>query len=143
MEDFCDGQYFKQHPVFKDDPNALQFIIYYDDIEVANPLELPFDIMHTIFEGVANFHLTHLLPHLIDKKHYFTLDQSNNIIQAHEYGYSERDTKPSTIQFKSNGYNIKQSGIVLSLIHYIHVLTHSITDDDFNSTPSFYGWDIC
>ena len=38
MEDFCDGQYFKQHPVFKDDPNALQFIIYYDDIEVANPL---------------------------------------------------------------------------------------------------------
>ena len=84
---------------------------------------LPFDIMHTIFEGVANFHLTHLLPHLIDKKHYFTLDQLNNIIQAHEYGYSERDTKPSTIQFKSNGYNIKQSGIVLSLIHYIHVLT--------------------
>ena len=38
MEDFCDGQYSKQHPVFKDHPNALQFIIYYDDIEVANPL---------------------------------------------------------------------------------------------------------
>ena len=38
MGDFCDGQYFKQHPVFKDNPNALQFIIYYDDIKVANPL---------------------------------------------------------------------------------------------------------
>lgn len=72
---------------------------------------LPFDVMHTIFEGVANFHLTHLLPHLIDNKHYFTLDQINNIIQAHDYGYSERDTKPSPIQFKSNCYNIKQSGI--------------------------------
>ena len=38
MEDFCDGKFFKDHPVFKRHPNALQFILYYDDIEVANPL---------------------------------------------------------------------------------------------------------
>ena len=63
---------------------------------------LPFDIMHTIFEGVANFHLTLLLQYLINEKHYFTLAQLNNIIQSHDYGYSEKDTKPSPIQLKQN-----------------------------------------
>ena len=38
LEDFCDEEYFKEHQVFKVHPNALQFILYYDDIEVANPL---------------------------------------------------------------------------------------------------------
>lgn len=28
----------KSHPVFKDDPLALQLIAYYDDVEVCNPL---------------------------------------------------------------------------------------------------------
>ena len=38
MRDICDGQYLKQHHFFQDHPNALQFVIYYDDIEVANAL---------------------------------------------------------------------------------------------------------
>lgn len=38
MRDFCDGVFYKQHPVFSYHRFALQFIIYYDDIEVANPL---------------------------------------------------------------------------------------------------------
>lgn len=38
MEDYCDGKFFKEHAVFRAHPNALQFILYYDDIEVANPL---------------------------------------------------------------------------------------------------------
>ena len=38
MRDICDGQWIKQHVVFTAHPNALQFLIYYDDIEVANPL---------------------------------------------------------------------------------------------------------
>lgn len=36
--DFCDGEFFKNHPVFSVHSNALQFILYYDDIEVANAL---------------------------------------------------------------------------------------------------------
>jgi hypothetical protein len=36
--DFCDGEFFKNHPVFSVHLGALQFIVYYDDIEVANPL---------------------------------------------------------------------------------------------------------
>ena len=38
MRDMCDGRFFKNHPVFQKHPDALQFVIYHDDIEVCNPL---------------------------------------------------------------------------------------------------------
>ena len=38
MRDFCDGEFIKQHPVVKKHPTALQIVLYYDDIEIANPL---------------------------------------------------------------------------------------------------------
>ncbi|XP_048042264.1 uncharacterized protein LOC125265811 isoform X1 [Megalobrama amblycephala] len=36
--DFCDGSYYKNHPLFSKQPNALQIQLYYDDFESANPL---------------------------------------------------------------------------------------------------------
>ena len=36
--DFCDGSLFKEHPLFSKEPQALQIILYYDDVEVCNPL---------------------------------------------------------------------------------------------------------
>ena len=38
LHDFCDGQEYREHPLFSSDPSALQIIAYYDDIEVCNPL---------------------------------------------------------------------------------------------------------
>jgi len=38
MRDFCDGKFVKTHPIFNAHPLALQFILFYDDIEVANAL---------------------------------------------------------------------------------------------------------
>lgn len=38
MYDYCDGQIYKNHPLFMTEPNALQLIAYYDDIETSNPL---------------------------------------------------------------------------------------------------------
>ena len=38
LRDFCDANFVKAHPVFKAHPDALQFILFYDDMEVANPL---------------------------------------------------------------------------------------------------------
>ena len=35
---FCDANFIKAHPVFTTHPDALQFILFYDDIDVANPL---------------------------------------------------------------------------------------------------------
>lgn len=35
---YGDGNYVKSHPIFKDDKQALMIIVYYDDVEIANPL---------------------------------------------------------------------------------------------------------
>jgi hypothetical protein len=40
IEDFCDGATFKNHPLFSQDPKALQIIGYYDELEVCHPLGL-------------------------------------------------------------------------------------------------------
>ena len=39
ISDFCDGDRYKNHPLFSRDPWAIQILIYYDDVEVVNPLE--------------------------------------------------------------------------------------------------------
>ena len=36
--DVCDGQFFKTHPIFSTEKQALQIIGYFDDAEVANAL---------------------------------------------------------------------------------------------------------
>ena len=40
LGDFCDGSLYKEHPLFASNDGTLhlQFIVYYDDVEVANPL---------------------------------------------------------------------------------------------------------
>ena len=38
MEDFCDGKTYKEHPLFSSNPTALQIMLYYDDVEICNPL---------------------------------------------------------------------------------------------------------
>ena len=72
----------------------------------------PFDIMHSIFEGVARRHLK-LFHLLIDSHHYLDLSQLNHSIKLYTYGYSEADTKPTLIDRESSStsdFHIKQSG---------------------------------
>jgi hypothetical protein len=38
IEDFCDGIRFAKHPLFSQDPLALQILAYYDELELCNPL---------------------------------------------------------------------------------------------------------
>lgn len=38
IADYCDGQVFRQHPLCSRDPCALQIILYYNEVEVVNPL---------------------------------------------------------------------------------------------------------
>ena len=38
LEDFCDGELFQSHPLFSQNPNALQIIAYFDEVELCNPL---------------------------------------------------------------------------------------------------------
>ena len=36
--DYCDGKRCREHPLFSTDPVALQIILYYDELELCNPL---------------------------------------------------------------------------------------------------------
>lgn len=38
LEDFCDGSLCRSHPLFSIDSSAIQLLVYYDDVEVTNPL---------------------------------------------------------------------------------------------------------
>ena len=62
---------------------------------------LPYDIMHTVFEGVANHHLTYLLRYYFDEAKCLTLNQLNDCFKSHDYGYSEQDTKPTPIRLNT------------------------------------------
>ena len=38
LEDYCDGKAFKSHPLFSSNQQSFQINLYYDDVEVCNPL---------------------------------------------------------------------------------------------------------
>lgn len=38
LQDYCDGDNFKTHPLFSIKPTALQIMFYYDDLETCNVL---------------------------------------------------------------------------------------------------------
>ena len=38
MQDICDGDYVKTHPLFAENPRALQIVLHNDDIEIVNPI---------------------------------------------------------------------------------------------------------
>ena len=38
LEDFCDGKKAKTNPLFSVDSTALQLLLYFDEVEVCNPI---------------------------------------------------------------------------------------------------------
>lgn len=38
LEDICDGKRFKEHPLYSNDKTALQIMLYFDELEVCNPI---------------------------------------------------------------------------------------------------------
>lgn len=38
MKDFCDGKSFSTHPLFSIKANALQVLLYFDELEICDPL---------------------------------------------------------------------------------------------------------
>ena len=118
---------------------------------------LPFDIMHSLFEGVTNVHLNLLFCHMINDCQYFDLSELNHAIKSHPYGYSETDTRPTAVDRESSSsFHLKQSGtyyVVVYLCMYMHTYIHtyciteydisiicSFTDDDIDVPSTFYNW---
>ena len=38
LSDYRDGRQYNQHPLFSPNPVSLQLILYYDELELCNPL---------------------------------------------------------------------------------------------------------
>ena len=38
LEDYCDSPHCQEHPLFSADHQNLQIELYYDDVELCNPL---------------------------------------------------------------------------------------------------------
>jgi len=38
VEDFCDSKRSKHHPLFSTDHRALQVLLYFDEVELCNPI---------------------------------------------------------------------------------------------------------
>ena len=38
LGDYCDGSNFQKHPLYSSEKNALQILLYYDEVEICNPL---------------------------------------------------------------------------------------------------------
>ena len=38
LGDVCDGDMFREHPIFHQNPQAIQIVAYYDEMETANAL---------------------------------------------------------------------------------------------------------
>ncbi len=38
LSDYCDGEAFQAHPLFSVRHGALEITLYYDDVEICNPL---------------------------------------------------------------------------------------------------------
>jgi hypothetical protein len=38
LRDYQDGEFVRSHPIFGQDPKALKILLYYDDVEISNPL---------------------------------------------------------------------------------------------------------
>ena len=40
MGNYCDGHQFSRHPLFSTSVGSLQLLLYYDGVEICNPLGL-------------------------------------------------------------------------------------------------------
>lgn len=38
LGDYCDGRHFHNHPLYSTNQSALQIVLYYDELEICNPL---------------------------------------------------------------------------------------------------------
>ena len=56
LSNYCDGSVYRNNPLFKSDPRALQLILYHDDFQVANPLgnKTVFHKMSGVYMQLAN-----------------------------------------------------------------------------------------
>ena len=99
--DYCDGEMYHNHPLFSVNSSALQLMIYYDELELCNPLGsrrkkhkigndfLPFHINYlvvTSYAGAFYYLLGNLDPQFRSRIHNIQLLALAKYSTISEYG---------------------------------------------------------
>lgn len=73
MHNYCDGSQFLSHPLFKTFPQALQILLYFDNLETTNPLSSKTKIhkMGFVYFALKKYSIIHhLLFNSMDREVY-------------------------------------------------------------------------
>lgn len=103
LEDFDDGLFVRTHPLFSTEANALKLLIYYDDMNVANPMT---NKVHSL--GLFYYQLVNINPVYRGKLksiHLFAISKKEHI---KEFGINEL-LKPLVDDLKRLGSETGQS----------------------------------
>lgn len=84
MRDFCDGKKFRSHPLFSLDKTAIQINLFFDELEVVNPLGSKAGV-HKL--GAFYFVLKNLEPKFNSSLENIHLLALANCIDVKKYGY--------------------------------------------------------
>ncbi len=57
LSDFCDGTFVQNHELFSNDDTALQILLYYDDVNLCNPLTNKIHKITLFYYQLANIHV--------------------------------------------------------------------------------------
>ena len=79
---FCDGNLYKNHPIFSTDPLALQIIAYYDELELCNPLgtHIKQHKLGLVFFSLGNIHPKYRSPF---KAIYLAIAAPSKVVERH------------------------------------------------------------
>ena len=116
MRDYGDSPSFKEHPLFRDDPNALQIQLYYDDVEVVNPLGGNTKVHKLSKQHGIKLHACNTAPihNLSVQMQYLSLCVTNNPRARHSQLYVLSHSKQACFTThlgicpQSSGPNVKQ-----------------------------------
>ena len=91
LADFCDGAYYKNHSLFSVHKNALQIMMYYDDVEVCNALG-----SHTKVHKLGTcLHVYTLYIHTLSCMYIHVYNIIMHVLQASSISYLETVTLSS------------------------------------------------
>ena len=110
MEDFCDGNLFKNHPIFSTDPLALQIIAYYDELELCNPLgtHVKQHKLGLVFFSLGNIHPKYRSSY---KAIYLAIAAPSKVIEKHGLNTVLQPFISDLNKLSSTGIDVTVNGI--------------------------------
>lgn len=86
LEDFCDGSFFQNHELFANDERALILLLYYDDVNLCNPLTNRNHKLSLFYYQIANLHREYRSK--LKSMHAFTICKTEHLSNP-EYGFDK------------------------------------------------------